>query len=754
MGGLALQALTDKTAITKEIYNVYWNDAIQAFVIPIYHPAFVFRNIEAFDDLVWAFHRAKSLLFQTKAALDLPQIDIRIARTTGEAEGLLWNIAHTARPTWTAIDWETDYADPMRSPTLAIGFCQQPGKAVIIPWAASPSENPSPRDLEPTERMIGLLGKIARNPNVKGVFHNGDFDVRVAHYNAGVDFKIHYDTLLSDYALDERGGGDDLEGTSGGVRVGSHRLKSAAKRYLHAPDWELDIKKYLKSSTARYSAIPRDRLYQYLAYDVHYTLLLREKHEELLQAEEPSRKGFWKPHDCVHKLLIPAQNEIIQMELDGIVINRAAAAKVSDDMGTKLQDLKGYIWERAIELGWPAEEIHTLNLRSPHSLKRLVYDLMGVKVTDDLRTKLGGGRIDTEYPTGKDTLTKLRDRDPIIQAILDFKKTDKLRGTYVDAVIERSEYSGRIHGQFTLTVTRTGRLSSRDPNLQNIEPSTKVFYEPDDDEPSTFVNADYKQLEVRVAARGSRDPNLIQACKGDIHGNISREIFKKHYDDVNNSTSLQQLILLGNKYPVMAPMIAKILSRSVEEVELFAQELRDELRNAAKPIIFGVIYGREAYSLATGPLQCSPKEAQKYIDNLFSRFSRLARWLDQQKQDVLQYGWIESETGRRRRFNFVTDEFEAKILKQTVNAPVQADASDICLKSFVVLAPELRELGWGKPKLLVHDAIGFSIKNQYFALALPLIKQRMEHTVEDPELVFEVDFKAGPNYMDLKKVKL
>lgn len=752
VGGYALQSLTGKSAVTKEIYNVYWNEEIQAFVIPTYHPGFCFKNVEAFDDIVWAFKKAQELMHAPRTVLDPPTIRLKIATTVEQAEGLLWEIANTARPTWTAVDWESDDTDIQHTSTLALGFCQKPGVATIIPWVSDTPDKPDPRDFAPSDRMIDLVHQIARNKNVKTIFHNGDFDVRMSHHHVGCLFRIDYDTLLSSYALDERGGGDELEGSGGGVRIGSHRLKSDAKRYLGAPDWEVGIKAYLKNKKVKYSHIPRELLYKYLGYDVHYTVLLKDEHERLLLAEEPSRHGYWTPHDTVHRLLIPAQNELTQMELGGIYINRAKADEVLSSMNMRLVRLREQIVERAYALGWPVDQLTEFNIRSVSDLKELIYDKMGIKPTKELRTKLTGAAIKTEFPTGKDTLTKLRDEDRIFQLILDFKSLDKRRGTYVEAIIAKSGYDGKVHGEFTLTVARTGRLSSRGPNLQNIEPSTKEFYEPDDD--SEFVNGDYKQLEVRVAARYSRDPNLIQACKGDIHGNISRQIFAKPYEDIANASDTSQLVQLGKKFPILFPMVQKVQARSVTELSTFRAELEDEVRNAAKPIIFGVIYGREAFSLANGPLQCTQKEAQKYIDNLFTRFSRLAKWLDGQKKEVEDFGWIEAETGRRRRFNYMNEEFVNKILKQTTNAPIQGFASDICLQGFINIAPILRETGWGRPLLLVHDAIGFSLKREYLDVALPMIKDKMETAVLDPDVRFEVDFKSGPNYGKLKKHKL
>lgn len=764
LGGSACQSLTGRDKITKEIYNVYWNDELGCFVVPSYHPGMCFVNIEAFEDLVWAIQRALSLLDKPKTEIDAPKIKIRVARTTGEAEAILRRISLINKPTWVAIDWETDGLNPMIDPSICIGFSWVPYEAWIIPWATGELDKPCKEwDFAPTHLMRSFMRKISENPNVKAVFHNGDYDVRVAYHQASALFTISADTLLTDYALDERGGSDQLEGTGGGTRIGSHRLKSSAKRYLNVPDWESDIKQYLPSKTTPYSNIPRPRLHQYLGYDCVYTLLLREKHDELLVAEEPSRKGWWGPKECVENLLIPAQNEIIRMEIGGIFINRLKASIVLDDMNERLNAMNKEIQARAKLLGWKktvtsgrkGHKVTTevpFNVRSDDDRRVLIYEIMKIPLTKDLRTDLNGKRIDTAFPTGSSVLTKLSGRDPIFATMVAFKSLDKRRGTYVVSPLENSSYDGNVHGKFALASARTGRLTSYDPNLQNIEPSTKEFYEPDlGDE---FYNFDYRQLEVRVAAWYSRDKNLIEATRSDIHGEIAKKVFAPIYAEIAVAESKIDLMRICGEYKVLNPTMLHEISKPYPTFEEFRKACRNRLRDAAKPIIFGVIYGREAYSLANGPLMCSEKEAQKYIDNLFAQFPDLYKWLEQQKKDVEKYGWIETPTGRRRRFSFITDEFIKRILKQTINAPVQGFASDVCLTAFKNIAPELRERGWGRPLLLVHDAIGFSLKIEFASLSVPWIKHKMETAYVDDEVLFAVEAKKGPNYGTLKEVKL
>jgi DNA polymerase-1 len=762
MGNMALQALMpDRKSISKEQYNVYWHPILNCFVVPSYHPGMCFANVEAFDDMVWSLERAKSLLDKPKQHLDQPPIKLRVAGSTGEALEMLHEIALIREPTWVAMDWESDGVDVLTVPTLALGFSLRDGEAYVIPWVTNEPAKPDPKhDLTPTVTMLGMMHRIADNKNVKLVFHNGDFDVRLTYYNTSALVKISYDTMLSDYALDERGGGDDLEGTGGGTKIGSHRLKSSARRYLYVPDWELDIKTWLPNKKVPYSNIPRPMLYQYLAYDVVHTRRLRAKHERLLLDLDPPREpGYWSPHNNLHRLMLPAQNEITRMEIEGIPINRAKAASVSETMQQTLADLATRIRDRALVLGFPTVDKNgkpkQFNQRSFDDLAELFYDVMKIPITRDLRTALDGKPIDTERPTGKDPITKMRGMfpgEPLFEDLLKYKTVDKMHGTYVESVVENSMWDGNVHGEFCLTVARTGRLASKKPNVQNIDPETKEFYEPDQGE--EFWNADYKQLEVRVAAVYSGDKNLIEATKGDIHGVISREIFEQIYVQCDKAETITDLYHLCLAHKVLSPVERVHATKPFTDFGSFSKSIRKRLRDAAKPIIFGVIYGREAYSLANGPLNCSEAEAQRYINALFTKFPDLHRWLESQKQMVEDYGWIESFTGRRRRFNMVTPDFKNRILKQAINAPVQGGASDICLMAFTKLAPALRERGLGRCMLLVHDAIGGSMKKETRMEAMRLIKTTMESVFVDPRVKYEVELKTGPNYGDLHDVEV
>ncbi len=275
----------------------------------------------------------------------------------------------------------------------------------------------------------------------------------------------------------------------------------------------------------------------------------------------------------------------------------------------------------------------------------------------------------------------------------------------------------------------------------------KVY--PKDVPSAVFFNCDYKQLEVRVAAWLSRDPKLIEACKGDIHTTVNNRVFRFQIDELKACDSInhvqevtrRHMILAGaydyyrnnqDKFPVVADLI-----------KFCIKYLRDE----CKKITFGVMYGREAFSLSQ-VLRCSEKEAQRYINLFFEEYNLLYNYLEGRKKLVQTKGFLETPFGRRRRFPFMTPEMENRVLKQTINFEIQSAANDICLQSYVNLSPALREHNYGSVKFPVHDAIAGSLKLTTIRPALELIRHHMENTIRpvDVDVKFEIDQSIGPSY--------
>jgi DNA polymerase-1 len=260
-----------------------------------------------------------------------------------------------------------------------------------------------------------------------------------------------------------------------------------------------------------------------------------------------------------------------------------------------------------------------------------------------------------------------------------------------------------------------------------------------------FIDADYKQLEVRTAAWYADDDALIEACKGDIHWEVAKQVFKKQIAEIEQATTMADLEHILMAYDIFRDVRQQHHREPLATFTALKQVMLEYgLRHNTKYITFGIIYGREAKSLAEGELHCSVAEAQRYINNFYLSFPKLAKFIKQCQHNAIHRGWLETPTGRRRRFPFVSQENKWRILKQAPNMPIQSWASDICLEAFIVLEEELRRLKLGRALFTVHDAINSIAPEDRVHEAIALIKQRMER--KEGRVEFLVDFKTGKSW--------
>lgn len=479
------------------------------------------------------------------------------------------------------------------------------------------------------------LKAILEDTSPRWVAHNGaQFDAPFLRA-CGVDWHPGFDTLLAHYTLDER--------------QGSHGLKQLAAQYFMAPDYAVDVKNV--------ADVPLEDLEWYQALDVHYTHRLYDRlHGEL------ERENLLRVHD---ELLLPAAEALSIVEETGVKVDPEYLGQLRVQFEGELHELLDQIKASA---GTP------LNPNSPKQVQTIL---------------VAQGVLPRGSSTGREVLEPLQSRSPLVKLILDYRLKSKLLSTYVDGLLDRVDpVDGRVHADFLLFGTETGRLSSRNPNLQNIPQLVgpiirRAFVA----EPGyILVEADYSQLELRIAAYYSRDRVLLKAYREglDIHTQVAADVFRVPYDKVTY-----------------------------------------EQRYIAKYIDFGIIYGRQAHSLATGELQCSVAEAQSYIDRFLSQFPDLRAWIRQQQAQAIEQGFVETPFGRRRRFPLVTDENVGDIQRQSVNTPIQSLASDVCLTSLTRLVNTL-DLRKCRPVSTVHDSILFEVLEAEVDRYVEIIRTEME----------------------------
>lgn len=556
------------------------------------------------------------------------------------------------------------------------------------------------------------IGRLLSDPNKTYIWHNGKYDVKVLRSN-GIQARVDEDTMLLNYVLDERPGNHDLDYLTAD-RLGwpdyTPAVVREGKRRSHWLDQEDDLKLKYDMTLDEYMPI----MYEYNGRDTSGTYALYE-----ILGSEASKEG--NVLNSYYKLLIPASNALADVEAYGVAFNTSRARDVLRD--EVLPELD-YLNREAARIA--GKEI---NLNSPKQLSEFYYDHLGLEHTLDRRGKerstdaaVRAEIIDGRARFGHENIHKLHgvsDQLGLFDSVgyaftgtYDrFKKLDKVRSTYLEALIRQASKDGRIHAVFNLHTTETGRLSGTKPNLQNQPrptsgerlPNIRALYTATPG--YTLIQADYSQAELRMAAVLSGDENL---------SNI-------YYDgrDFHNETC----------------------------TNFYGPDFTKEQRVTAKTINFRILYGGEAYGFSQ-QLHIPVAEAQRYIDWWWAQFPDVRRFVRKSHRKILQEGVLESLIGRRRRFHLITDENKHHTLKEGVNFLVSSPASDLCLNSLI----KLHEVPFIQTLLTVHDSILFETKTEHVEEALPIIKDTMEwsaHGLLGIDFPFVCDIQTGQEWGNL-----
>jgi len=404
--------------------------------------------------------------------------------------------------------------------------------------------------------------------------------------------------------------------------------------------------------------------------------------------------------DLFENVEMPLIEVLVQMEIDGIKID----VDYLVEFGKRLE----------IEIGKISREIYSLageefNINSPKVLRQILFEKL--KLPPDRKTKTG-------YSTDVDVLKKLAVKNELPAKVLDYRQLTKLKSTYVDALPQLvNPGTGRVHTSFNQTGTVTGRLSSSEPNMQNIPVKTEIGREirrafiPEDG--WLFISADYSQIELRVLAHLSSDENLIESFKNneDIHLRTASEIFGLPIDKVN-----------------------------------------DSMRNRAKVVNFGIVYGMSSFGLSQ-ELGISKDEAQEYIDTYFMKYRGVARYVREILKDAGERGYVRTLLGRIRYTPNITS--ENRTVRQiaeriAINSPIQGTASDLIKLAMVNIYRRLNDEGLKTRILLqIHDELLLESPDEEVKQACKLIEKEMQE-VYKLKVPLKVDIKKGSNWRDLK----
>lgn len=583
-----------------------------------------------------------------------------------------------------ALDVETTALHPMYADLVGLAIATAPDRSYYIPLA-----HVTDRAQLPREEVIRALSPFLVDSRLQRYAHNGKYDALVLERAGFPRPRIDFDTMIAAYLLGENALG----------------LKDLAFTKL---GWEMEaitelIGRGKKQLTMDYAEI--ERVTQYACADVEATYRLVEVLSPQLDAQNQMR--------LFREIELPLIDVLIDMERAGIAIDVPYLKQLSERLEHQLHLLERRIYDLA---GRP------LNINSPQQLSVILFD--------ELRLPRGK-RTKTGYSVSQEVLENLRDAHPIVDAILEYRQLLKLKSTYVDALPRQVHpQTGRVHTIFHQTVAATGRLSSSDPNLQNIpirgewglavrrafiadnRPGFRIA-----DEPIVLLSADYSQIELRLMAHFSQDPTLLRAfAEGkDIHAATASEVF-------------------GVPIEAVTP----------------------EMRRVAKTVNFGLMYGMQAYGLArdTG---MSRQEAQRFIERYFQRFPGVAKYLEETRRLAAERGYVETLFGRRRYLPEINSTNPARrqaAERMAVNMPLQGTAADIMKLAMIRLHQALRDHRLRSRLLLqVHDELVLEVPQSEVPTTSALVVDLMSHVVT-LSVPLEVEAKVGFNWADLDPIRV
>jgi DNA polymerase-1 len=574
-----------------------------------------------------------------------------------------------------AIDTETTSKDPMKASLVGLSFSMKPDEAFYIPCAHDYPEAPVQLELE---NVLNQLKPLLENPDVKKVGQNIKYDWMVLKRH-GINLDgVAFDTMLASYLINPS--------------KRAHNLDQIALDFLDHKT--ITYKEILGKGQkdASFAEIPLEKAMPYSCEDADITLMAYHVLMPLIE-----NAGLMELYDNVELPLVPV---LMNMEMAGVCVDRDKLLELSKSFEQQLEQLESMIYSIAGE---------EFNIKSSQQLGRILFEKLKLPVQKKTKKKTG-------YSTDVNVLTVLADKHELPEIILRHRTLAKLKSTYTDALLDLVHpETGRIHTSYNQTVTATGRLSSSDPNLQNIPIRTdegmeirKAFVPRKD---WILVSADYSQIELRILAHYADDDILIEAFKNDedIHTRTATEVF-----------------------------------------QVFPSFVTSELRRQAKVINFGIVYGMSPYGLSK-ELGISQKMAKTYIDNYFNRYKGVKRFVDQTISDARNTQKTSTLLGRIRLLpdinssNKVVREFAERT---AINTPVQGTAADLIKLAMIRVDAAFREGGLNSAMLLsVHDEIVFEVPPDELASVKVLVKEIMEG-IWNLKVPLKVNLASGDNWAE------
>jgi DNA polymerase I len=595
-------------------------------------------------------------------------LDYTLVETKADFEKLKKRLA---KENMWAFDFETTHVDPMLAQPVGVSFSFKEKEAFFVSFREELKWKPSLEELKP----------LFEDPKIKKIGQNIKYEIMVL-MNSGIELEgVWFDTMVANYVVDPS--------------RPNHSLDALA--LLHLGVTITDIVELIGKGKDQITMdkVDIEKLYKYGCQDADVTFRLAAILEKKLK-----ERDSWELFQNIEMPLVPV---LAQMEYAGVAIDKKLLSDLSGEMETEIKALTKRIYKEA-----GAE----FNINSPKQLGEILFDKLKLPMVK--KTKTGAS-------TDSGVLAELSEYHTLPKEILKFREFSKLKSTYVDALpAMASPKDGRVHTSFNQTVAATGRLSSTDPNLQNIpirtEEGRKIRRAFTALKGNALLSADYSQIELRVLAHLSGDAKLIQAFKegADIHRFTAALVF-----DV--------------------PM----------------KSVTPEQRNSAKTVNFGVLYGMGAFSLAK-QLGISNKEAAEFIKNYFDRYPGIKKCLDGMLEGARRDGFVTTAFKRRRYMPEIHSKdprLRAFAERTAINAPMQGTASDIIKMAMVSVQQSLGEKKMASRMILqVHDELVFEGPKAEMAALSKLVRAQMQGAAKF-KVPLEVSVKTGPNWLDMEEIE-
>ena len=577
-----------------------------------------------------------------------------------------------------AFDCETTSLDTLNTQLVGFSLSSQVGKGIYVPlYTSNLFEN---LDFIPQDKALEQIARLFNNPQVTVILHNGKFDYKVLRSNGikinnnKVSCKL-VDTMIAEWLLNS-----DKTGKN------SYSLEYLAETKLGLKGIEYED---LVPKGQTFADLPVEKAYPYAAEDADFTFQLWQKLEPQLKSQ-----NLYELFTSTEMRLMPL---LAEMEIQGIHLDSQTLYDYNKELTIGIEDIQNKIYST---VG------HAFNIASPKQLQEVLFTERGLKPTK--KTKTG-------YSTDTSVLEELALYDPVPKMILEYRELAKLQSTYVETLPSMCDKNERIHTDFIQTGTATGRLSCREPNLQNIpvrnEAGRKIRSAFTATPGTILISADYSQIELVVLAHLSQDKNM---CNAFISGT-----------DVHKATA------------------ALIFGVPQEEVT-------PQMRRTAKTINFGVIYGMSAFRLAND-LGISRTQAAEFIENYFKTYSSVNDFINSTIQKTEETGFVQTIFGRKRHIANINSKNKLEksgAERMAVNTPVQGSAADIVKKAMLDVSKALEEENTqAKLILQVHDELLVECPDnpQTIEKTISIIKEKMENAVK-LNVPLKVSIEYGKNW--------